>query len=110
MGEIVVMKFAGQRDAGEAMLRLHRRDGGGPSVLSSLSVSLDKAERARVEQIIDPMCPDGHRWSYFWIGLLYAGHAEFLGENFPLELMHSVPALFLDSSWWTQVLNLSCGF
>jgi hypothetical protein len=56
------------------------------------------------------MCPDGHRWSYFWIGLLYAGHAEFLGENFPLELMHSVPALFLDSSWWTQVLNLSCGF
>jgi len=110
MGQIVAMRFSGQTDASIAMLRLRRCTPQALGVQTALSISFDKSQKATVEQLVDPLDLEDYRWSLFWIGLLYAGQADFLAENFPLEVMHQVPLLFLERAWWTEDINISSGF
>ena len=110
MGQIVAMKFAGQADARQAMLRLRRCTPQALGVQTALSISLDKTQKATVEQLVDPLNLEDYRWSSFWVGLLYAAQAEFLAEKLSPEVMQQVPVLFLDPSWWSEEMNLGSGF
>ena len=110
MGQIVAMKFPGEADASQTMLRLRHCTTQALGILTAVSISIGKTQKASVEQLVDPLNLDDYRWSSFWIGLLYACQADFLTENFPLELMHQVPLLFLDRAWWTKEINISSGF
>ena len=110
MGQIVAMRFSGQTDASVAMLRLRRCTPQALGVQTALSISFDKTQKATVEQLVDPLDLEDYRWSSFWVGLLYAGQAEFLAEKFSPEVMHQVPVLFLDPAWWSGDMDLGSGF
>jgi hypothetical protein len=110
MGQIVAMRFSGQTDASVAMLRLRRCTPPALGVQTALSISFDKTQKATVEQLVDPLDIEDYRWSLFWVGLLYAGQADFLAENLPLEVMHQIPLLFLDRAWWTEEITIPSDF
>ena len=110
MGQIVAMRFSRQTDASVAMLRLRRCCPDVRGILTALAISIDKTQTATVQQLVDPLDLEGYRWSSFWVGLLYAGQAEFLAEKFSPEVMHQVPVLFLDPAWWSGDMDLGSGF
>lgn len=110
MGQLVAMRFPGQNDARDAMFRLRRCCPDAMGIRTALAISTHEAQKATVEQLVDPLDLEDPQWSSFWVGLLYAAQAEFLAEKLSPEVMHQVPVLFFDPAWWSEEINLGSGF